>query len=122
MLRTHLPRLVAPVLRQTRALQTSADASTLIGTLPSSSTEPFQIALHPEHFAVHNCATPELVLDVTKDSLVEMYRQMVTMRRMEMSAVGSLETQILHWMLILSGYEGLVVQSRMSLFPTLPWR
>lgn len=91
--------LLAPIFRRSpqrnsptsyqsiRALQTSADASTLVNdTLPSSSTELFQIRLHAEHFSVHNCPTPELVLDVSKDSLVALYRNMVRMRRMEMAA------------------------------------
>lgn len=69
-----------------RSLQTSADATSLIGTLPESATEPFKIALHPEYFQTHRCDTPSLEYETTKDGLVEMYRNMVTMRRMEMAA------------------------------------
>ena len=69
-----------------RSLQTSADATSLIGTIPESATEPFKIALHSEYFQTHRCDTPSLEYETTKDGLVEMYKQMVTMRRMEMAA------------------------------------
>lgn len=69
-----------------RSLQTTADSCSLVGTIPDSPTEPFQIKLHPEYFQTHRCDTPSLLVDVTKNSLVEMYQQMITMRRMEMAA------------------------------------
>lgn len=69
-----------------RSLQTTADSCSLVGSIPDSPTEPFQIKLHPEYFQTHRCDTPSLLVDVTKNSLVEMYQQMITMRRMEMAA------------------------------------
>jgi pyruvate dehydrogenase E1 component alpha subunit len=36
--------------------------------------------------AAYNCDTPSLDVSVTKDELIQMYREMTTMRRMEMAA------------------------------------
>lgn len=93
-----------------RSIQTTADSSSLASPVPSSSTEVFKVKLHSvsprisslgerqsprydtdamhdiyqEYFQSHLCDTPSLEVEVTKDSLVEMYKQMVSMRRMEM--------------------------------------
>ncbi|KAK4700465.1 pyruvate dehydrogenase E1 component alpha subunit, partial [Phenoliferia sp. Uapishka_3] len=77
--------VAAPVIAA-RSLQTSADATSLVGTLPESKTETFKIALHPEYFQTHLCDTPSLEFETTKEKLVTMYSQMVSMRRMEMAA------------------------------------
>ncbi|KAM0747141.1 pyruvate dehydrogenase e1 component alpha subunit [Meredithblackwellia eburnea MCA 4105] len=73
-------------LGQLRSLQTTASATSLVGSLPSSSSEPFKIKLHPEYFQTYRCDSPSLEFEATKDSLVQMYTDMVKMRRMEMAA------------------------------------
>lgn len=82
------PSIVAPTpfVLAARSIQTTADATSLIGTLPESATEPFKIQLHPEYFQTHRCDMPSLEYETTKEKLVEMYKEMVTMRRMEMAA------------------------------------
>lgn len=82
------PSIVAPTpfVLAARSIQTTADAMSLIGTLPESATEPFKIQLHPEYFQTHRCDMPSLEYETTKEKLVEMYKEMVTMRRMEMAA------------------------------------
>lgn len=45
-----------------------------------------KVALHEDYFKAHRCDIPELEMTVEKDKLVDMYREMVTMRRMEMAA------------------------------------
>lgn len=42
--------------------------------------------LHADYFKSHLCDIPSLEMEVSKSQLVEMYRQMVSMRRMEMAA------------------------------------
>lgn len=42
--------------------------------------------LHADYFKSHLCDIPSLEMEVSKSQLVDMYRQMVSMRRMEMAA------------------------------------
>ena len=56
-------------------MQTSADAA-----------QPFTITLHEDSFRSHLCEMPELDVEVTKNSLLTMYKEMQTMRRMEMAS------------------------------------
>lgn len=44
------------------------------------------VKIHEDSFQTFNCEKPELDVKVTKNELLEMYRQMQTMRRMEMAA------------------------------------
>ncbi|KAG9120389.1 alpha subunit of pyruvate dehydrogenase [Ceratobasidium sp. 392] len=78
------PRRIAPGLA--RSIQTSADTTELRQSLPSSGSEPFTLRLHEDSFQSYRCDLPSLDVEVTKDSLVDMYRKMTTMRRMEMAA------------------------------------
>lgn len=45
-----------------------------------------KVALHQDYFKSHLCDIPELEMQVSKDTLVQMYKDMVSMRRMEMAA------------------------------------
>ena len=69
-----------------RRLQTTADSSSLIGPIPADGDAPFKIKLHQEYFQTYRCETPDLEMEVTKNQLVDSYKMMVTMRRMEMAA------------------------------------
>lgn len=83
------PRMVASSMRLCRSLQTTADASALIGPVPTgdgSGDTPFRIKLHQEYFQSHRCEVPSLEMDVTKNGLVNLYATMVSMRRLEMAA------------------------------------
>ncbi|KAF8897305.1 dehydrogenase E1 component-domain-containing protein [Infundibulicybe gibba] len=68
-----------------RAIQTSADTTQLQGS-PSDTSKPFTVKLHEDSFSSYQCEKPELEVEVTKDELLTMYREMQTMRRMEMAA------------------------------------
>ena len=62
---------------QVRSIQTSANADL---------TQLFTVKLHEDSFRSYLCETPELDVEVTKDALLTMYKEMQTMRRMEMAA------------------------------------
>lgn len=63
----------------------SADTTQLAEKLTDHS-KPFTVKLHEDSFRTHNCEMPTLEAEVTKDGLLGMYKQMQTMRRMEMAA------------------------------------
>ncbi|SJL09729.1 probable PDA1-pyruvate dehydrogenase (lipoamide) alpha chain precursor [Armillaria ostoyae] len=67
-----------------RAIQTSADTTTLHDD--ASTSGPFMVKLHEDSFQAYNCEPPSLDVQVSKDELITMYRQMSTMRRMEQAA------------------------------------
>jgi hypothetical protein len=69
-----------------RSLQTSADSTQLVQRVPDDASTPFSVKLHEESFRAYNTDIPSLDVEVTKDSLLKMYKDMVTMRRMEQSA------------------------------------
>ncbi|KAJ7154599.1 mitochondrial pyruvate dehydrogenase E1 component beta subunit [Mycena filopes] len=73
-----LPQLV-------RAIQTSAD-TTQLQSPPEDLSKPFTVKLHEDSFQSYLCDTPDLEVEVSKDGLLGMYKQMQTMRRMEMAA------------------------------------
>ncbi|KZT27287.1 mitochondrial pyruvate dehydrogenase E1 component beta subunit [Neolentinus lepideus HHB14362 ss-1] len=86
-----LARLRPTIARRTpfrvaaRALQTSADTTQPLDTPHKS--EPFQVKLHEDSFHTYKLdAPPNLEVEVTRDMLITMYKQMSTMRRMEMAA------------------------------------
>ncbi|GAA5977466.1 hypothetical protein JCM11641_000972 [Rhodosporidiobolus odoratus] len=66
----------------TRSVQTAADGASLV----DSSNESIKVQLHEEYFKSHLCDTPALELEVPKSQLVQIYTEMVQMRRMEMAA------------------------------------
>ncbi|KAL0946371.1 hypothetical protein HGRIS_012602 [Hohenbuehelia grisea] len=80
--RLRLPRRVPFAVR---AIQTSADTTELRHT-PEDFSKPLTVKLHEESFHGYKCDIPELEVQVTKDELLTMYKQMQTMRRMEMAA------------------------------------
>jgi len=69
-----------------RGLQTTADTTSLHGRAPEDKSEPFTLTLHEDSFHAHRMDAPSLDVEVTKDMLIGMYRDMTTMRRMEMAA------------------------------------
>ncbi|KAH8822547.1 mitochondrial pyruvate dehydrogenase E1 component beta subunit [Flagelloscypha sp. PMI_526] len=81
-----LRRARLPRARLARSLQTSADATTLRSDIPSSDSEPFTVQIHEDSFKTYNLETPSLDVSVTKEELLKMYREMQTMRRMEMAS------------------------------------
>ena len=50
------------------------------------SSQTFSVKIHEDSFRSYQCETPELDVVITKDALLKMYKQMQTMRRMEMAA------------------------------------
>jgi hypothetical protein len=69
-----------------RSLQTAADSTQLVQQVPEDASTPFSVKLHEDSFRAYNIDTPSLDVEVTKESLLKMYTDMVTMRRMEQSA------------------------------------
>jgi len=67
-------------------VQTTADTTTLVHSSPSDPMEPFTVKLHEETFRSYKTDIPELEVQVTKQELLNMYKQMTSMRRMEMAA------------------------------------
>ena len=68
-----------------RALQTSAD-STQLSSQPGGMSEPFTVTLDQDSFRSYRTDIPPLDVSVTKEGLIEWYKQMATMRRMEQAA------------------------------------
>jgi len=78
-------RVAAPIL--SRSVQTSAVASHIEGVeVPDSPDEPFTVYLAEDTFHGHRLEVPKNEVSVTKNQLIKLYEQMVTMRRMEMAA------------------------------------
>jgi len=70
-----------------RQIQTAADSSSVsTQQVPSDDSEKFNITLDADYYQTYKCDAPSLELQMTKAELVQMYRWMVTMRRMEMAA------------------------------------
>ncbi|KAG6847790.1 hypothetical protein H0H93_005982 [Arthromyces matolae] len=79
-------RLLRTLPRGARSLQLGADTSKLRDSAHHS--EPFAVKLDDESFHSYKCDMPDLEVHVTKEELMTMYRQMQTIRRMEMAADG----------------------------------
>jgi len=73
-------------LPQIRFLQTDSDKSAPAHELPASGSDKFKVNLPEDSFHSYRCDGPSTEVEVTKDDLVHMYKQMVTMRRMEQAA------------------------------------
>ncbi|KAJ3752971.1 mitochondrial pyruvate dehydrogenase E1 component beta subunit [Lentinula raphanica] len=82
--RLRLPRRVPRIQPFVRTIQTTADTTQLQDN--AHETDPFWVKIHEDSFQTHNCDKPDLDVKVTKTELLDMYRQMQTMRRMEMAA------------------------------------
>ncbi|KDQ16337.1 hypothetical protein BOTBODRAFT_31027 [Botryobasidium botryosum FD-172 SS1] len=85
-LRLAARRSFAPRHAFTRSIQTTADSASLTSQVPSDASQPFTVSLHEDSFKSYRCDTPSLDVEVTKEQLIDMYKQMTTMRRMEMAA------------------------------------
>lgn len=68
-----------------RTITTSADTTQLQDTITDKSL-PFTVKLHEDSFRTYKCDPPSLQVQVQKDQLLKMYKDMQTMRRMEMAA------------------------------------
>lgn len=96
-----------------RSLQTTADSTQLVQSIPQDPSTPFSVKLHEDSFRAFNTDTPSLDVEVTKDSLLKMYKEMVTMRRMEQSADALYKSKLIR------GFCHLAIGQVRSLFPTL---
>ncbi|ORY44275.1 dehydrogenase E1 component-domain-containing protein [Leucosporidium creatinivorum] len=76
-------RLSSPTLSLgARFLQTTSDSASHKAT----EGDLVKVQLHADYFKSHLCDIPSLEMEVSKSQLVDMYTQMVSMRRMEMAA------------------------------------
>ncbi|KAF8875605.1 mitochondrial pyruvate dehydrogenase E1 component beta subunit [Gymnopilus junonius] len=84
----HIKRLAIPrAAFQVRSVQTTADTTQLHNKPDDVHTgAPMTVRLHEDSFKGYNCEIPDLEVQITKDELLEMYKQMQTVRRMEMAA------------------------------------
>ena len=64
-----------------RSLETQADSTQLAQSIPQDPSSPFSVKLHEDSFRAYNTDTPSLDVEVTKDSLLKLYKEMFTMRR-----------------------------------------
>jgi pyruvate dehydrogenase E1 component alpha subunit len=85
--RTNLVRAtVAPrarVFKSTRAFATKAAHGTVA------------VKLEPEQFKMHNLPAPNLTIETSKQELLEFYREMQVMRRMEVAADGMYKQKLI---------------------------
>ncbi|OQE26315.1 hypothetical protein PENSTE_c005G08969 [Penicillium steckii] len=84
-------RQVAPLRRQaftpiTRRSVTTDAASAHAENIPKEDDKPFTVRLSDESFETYELDPPPYTLETTKSELKQMYRDMVSMRRMEMAA------------------------------------
>ncbi|TFY75859.1 hypothetical protein EWM64_g8155 [Hericium alpestre] len=86
-LRPRLTPRLAPLLRAA-SLQTAADSTQLheSSSVPDEGHKPFTVKLHDDSFRGYKTEPPSLEVEVTKDGLLKMYKEMTTMRRMEQAA------------------------------------
>ena len=68
-----------------RTIQTSAGSAQLQDSITYHS-QPFTVTLHEDSFRGFKCETPSLEVQIQKDELLKMYKDMQLMRRMEMVA------------------------------------
>ncbi|PPQ87409.1 hypothetical protein CVT25_008105 [Psilocybe cyanescens] len=84
--RVRLARRLPTSLRaHVRSVQTTADLTELRDK-PSDPSQPITVKLHEDSFQSYLCDKPDLEVQVTGEELLTMYKQMQTMRRMEMAA------------------------------------
>ncbi|KIM47212.1 hypothetical protein M413DRAFT_7776 [Hebeloma cylindrosporum] len=84
--RVKLARRLPTALRlQIRSVQTSAD-TTQLHEKPADLSQPLLVRLHEDSFQSHLCDAPSLEVQVTRAELLRMYKDMQTMRRMEMAS------------------------------------
>ncbi|KAF8967242.1 mitochondrial pyruvate dehydrogenase E1 component beta subunit [Flammula alnicola] len=84
--RARLARRLPSSLRvHARSVQTSAD-TTQLHDKPADPSQPITVKLHEDSFHSYLCDAPGLEVQITKDELLTMYKQMQTVRRMEMAA------------------------------------
>ncbi|KAG6855560.1 hypothetical protein H0H87_001012 [Tephrocybe sp. NHM501043] len=79
-------RLLRAIPRGARLIQLGADTTKLRDSAHHS--EPFAVNIHDDSFNAFKCDPPSLEAHVTREELLNMYRQMQTIRRMEMAADG----------------------------------
>jgi len=78
-----------------RFLQSGADSTQLAQSIPEDGSTPFSVRLHEDSFRAHNTEAPSLDVEVTKDGLLKMYKEMATMRRMEQSSDGLCKSKLI---------------------------
>lgn len=95
-----------------------ADSTKLKGSLPESGSEPFTLILSDKSFKSHKIDKPSVELTVTKDELVDMYSEMVKMRRMEVLSDQSYKHKLVRGFCHLSiGQEAVSVGMERAIKP-----
>ena len=78
-----------------RNIHLVADSTRVKGAVPESGSEPFTLILSEDSFDSYKIDPPSNELTITKDQLVELYSEMVKMRRMEVSADQSYKHKLI---------------------------
>ncbi|KAG0234980.1 mitochondrial pyruvate dehydrogenase E1 component beta subunit [Mortierella sp. GBAus27b] len=99
-----------------RALVTPLSARTFASSAVARNN--ITINLHKESFESYNCDVPSLDVEVSKDQLINMYKSMVTMRRMEMASDGLYKAKLIRGFCHLcTGQEAVAVGMETALTP-----
>ncbi|KAL1846308.1 hypothetical protein VTK73DRAFT_316 [Phialemonium thermophilum] len=77
---------VVPLAARRTVTTNAASAQVDKSAIPESDDEPFQVTLSDESFETYELDPPPYTLEITKKELKQMYREMVTIRQMEMAS------------------------------------
>ena len=95
-----------------------ADSTRVKDAVPESGSEPFTLILSEESFDSYKIDPPSNELTITKDQLVELYSEMVKMRRMEVAADQAYKNKLVRGFCHLSiGQEAVAVGMEQAIKP-----
>ena len=70
--------------------------TTQLHNKPADLSQPLLVQLHEDSFQSHLCDTPNLEVQVTRAELLWVYKDIHTMRRMEMAADALYKAKLVH--------------------------
>lgn len=73
----------------------SVNRRSFVRQFASASAEAVNITLPESSFKTYKCDPPSLEMEVTKDELLRLYKEMVVMRRMEIAADGLYKSKLI---------------------------
>ena len=95
-----------------------ADSTRVKGAVPESGSEPFTLILSEDSFDSYKIDPPSNELTITKDQLVELYSEMVKMRRMEVAADQAYKNKLVRGFCHLAiGQEAVAVGMEQAIKP-----
>ena len=101
-----------------RNIHLVADSTSVKGAVPESGSEPFTLILSEDSFDSYKIDPPSNELTITKDQLVELYSEMVKMRRMEVAADQAYKNKLVRGFCHLAiGQEAVAVGMEQAIKP-----